>query len=272
MRDRQLEAKVAELVNRIPPMPEHLERILADELRADREDLMAIVRRDPGVCSELLHLANSECFAEMGVPETIEEAAACVDVTALAQMIGVSYAQEVIEEHFARMENLDEYFAHSREISRAAGILAAVTGLDEHRRRIYETAGLIHDVGRLVILLACDRTSVSLMGTDWEAMTRIVNEERELLGMDHTVVGRGLCAKWNFAPVLTEAVLRHHTPLLGTDYSAPGALIFTAHFLAASDFTGEILERMLPGELLGKMRLTVDEFNEGRELFRRNEG
>lgn len=267
MDKHRIELRVAELVSRMPPMPEHIDRILTAEVRHDRDELMALLEKDPGFCSELLHLAGSSCYQALNQPETIQDAAACVDINALAQMVGINYAQDVIKMEFREMRYLEEYFLHSRQISRASLILADVTGLDEHKKELFATSGLIHDIGRLVILLASDRKGASLMGTSWDEMMQIVSEEKELLGMDHTVVGEMVCSKWNFSGILCEGVLRHHSPVIGEDYSGAGALIFVAHFLASSDFTGEILQKMLPEALLKKMNLTCEQFNIAKSRY-----
>ncbi len=263
----RIELRVAQLVSRMPPMPEHIDRILTAEVRQDRNELMGLIEKDPGFCSELLHLASSSCYREMNQPETIEDAAASVDINALAQMVGVSYAQDVIETEFNEMRYLDEYFLHSRQISRASMILADVIGLDDHKKRLFATSGLIHDIGRLIILLASDRKGASLIGTNWGEMMQIVSEEKELLGMDHTVVGEMVCSKWNFSGILCEGVLRHHSPVIGEDFSGVGSLIFVSHFLASSDFTGDILEKMLPKALLNKMNLTCEQFDIAKERY-----
>jgi HD-like signal output (HDOD) protein len=98
-------------------------------------------------------------------------------------------------------------------------------------------------------------------------METIVDEERKLLGLDHCRVGMQLCKKWNFSALLQQAVLRHHSPLLDSDFDHLGAIIFTAHFVACSDFTGDTLAAMLPYELLDRMNLTPEGFNRTQQIY-----
>ena len=72
-------------------------------------------------------------------------------------------------------------------------------------------------------------------------MLSIVHEEREILGMDRCIVGEQICKKWSFSSFMQEGILRHHTPLLDDDFSYLGAIIFLAHFVTNSDFTGEMI-------------------------------
>lgn len=264
----ELARKVAEIVYRLPPMPENIDKLL--QVGAGREQdvklAVLLIADDPGLCAELLHLANC-CFARTDHIETIEEAVDKVGIEPLVQLIGTSYANETIREEFSALTHLDEYFDHSREISKACRILADIAGLPKHEREMYNVAGLIHDLGRLIIMIAADKTSAPLMGTSWDQMTSIVHSEQEILGMNHCDIGQDVCEKWNFSPVLQEGVLRHHTPLVKDDFSYPGTLIFLSHFVSTSDFTGEILAGIMPDGLFARLGITAADFDKARERY-----
>ena len=263
------ESKVAELIHRLPPMPGNIERILfaANNQQEDDETLLELVKRDPGLCADLLHLANTFSSRPKGHDETIEEAVNSVGIKPLIQLIGVWYAKRIIQEEFSALEHLDEYFRHSQEISLACRILSEVTNLPEHDCEVSSIAGLIHDMGRLAIMLASNRLTAPLMGTQWSMMESIVDDERKLLGMNHCQIGMQICKQWNYSSLLQDAVLRHHCPLIDGDFNLLGAVIFTAHFLACSDFTGQMLSAMLPVELLENLNLTLADFKEAKEEY-----
>lgn len=264
----ELEQKVVDSIYRLPPMPSHVEEIMSfasGEGECD-EELTALIKQDPGLCVDLLHLANSFCSTAGGI-ETVEDAIASVGTRPLVQLIGVLYARDTIEKEFLAISNINEYFEHSNNISRVCRILAEVCGLDEHQQQMYSVAGLIHDVGRLVIMIASKNTSSHLIGTPAEEMASIVHDEMKVLGMDHSEVGMRLCKRWNFSSVLQSGILRHHSPLLDEDFNFPGALIFIAHFVIESNLTGEIICNMLPAELLYNLKLTKDDFRKVRDIY-----
>lgn len=263
---KNLESKVAELVQRLPPMPGNISRLLlaANDPRQDDGALLALARQDPGLCADLLHLANTFCSRRGGHDETLEEAVSSVGMQPLVQLIGVWYAKDVITTEFAPLKHLNDYFRHSQEISVGCRVLSEVAGMPERRREVFSVAGLIHDMGRLVIMLAADRTTAPLMGTPWNEMEAIVHEERQVLGMDHCKVGMQICKKWNFSAFLQQGVLRHHCPLIDNDFNLLGATIFIAHFVTFSDFTGEMLSSLLPGEILDRLNLEPADFEQAR--------
>ena len=267
----ELERKVAELVRRLPPMPENIELLLRPYPKTDEDlkDIVQLISGDPGLCVELMHLANA-CGMGTSRIETIDEAVECIGVAPLIQLIGTSFVNGTVRKEFAVLTHLDEYFAHSREISRTTRILADLADVPQHERDMYKVAGLIHDIGRLIIMIAANKISAPLMGTSWDQMSTVLHTEQEALGMNHCDVGKEVCRNWTFAPVLQEGILRHHTPLLRDDFSYPGALIFLAHYVATSDFTGEIISVMLPPELFSRLGLTPAAFDRAREQYRQD--
>ncbi len=265
----RLALRVARVVNRLPPIPAHIEQILCieHEPRCERSKVLAVIKQDPGLSADMLHLAN-EYADKSEKSETIDEAFAHVGVTPITQLVRVCYTQNTIRQHFKALKCLEEYFTHCRDISRSCRALAQTAGISPHDRDLYTTAGLIHDIGRLAILLASDRFNAPLIGTTVKKMATIDHDERRLLGLDHCEVGWQICRRWNFSDVLQEAVLRHHTPVKENTFSFPGAFVFLAHFVSHSDVSGNILSKMLPHELLAPMNLTIENLVAARKMLR----
>lgn len=271
---KDFESKVTELIHRLPPMPDNVEHLLtaANIQKQDDESLLALVKQDPGLCADLLHLANTFSSRPGGHDETVEDAVDSVGIQPLIQLIGVWYAKDIIAKEFDALDHLNDYFRHSQDISIACGTLSEALNASEHDCRVHSVAGLIHDMGRLAIILISNRLTAPLLGTQWSMMRKIVDEERQLLGLDHCRVGMQLCKKWNFSELLQHAVLRHHSPLIEDDFNYPAAIIFTSHFVSYSDFTGEMLSSILPAELLERLNLTpVDFLNTQQEYFSRRD-
>lgn len=146
-------------------------------------------------------------------------------------------------------------------------ILAELRGLSQSECETYTVAGLTHDIGRVIIMIAADCRNASLLGTSPELMSQIVHDENEAYGLNHCDVGELLFRKWRFSTVMQEGILRHHTPLLSDDFSRPSAIIFVSHFVTMSDFTGEIVARMLGPRLLERLDMEQSELAEAKRLY-----
>jgi len=268
-KNKKLENQVVELVHRLPPMPKNIDSLLrsAREDCRHEEELIELAGQDPGLCADLLHLANTYNSTFDSHIETVAEAVRSVGPLPLIQLIGVWYARGIILKEFSFLEHLDDYFMHSQEISLGCRVMSELSGARKHGCEVLSVAGLIQDIGRLVILLASNKTSARLMGTPWNKMKSIVEDEKDLLGMDHCVIGEQICKKWSFSHYMQEGILRHHSPLIGDDFSYLGGMIFITHFVTYSDFTGEMLSTMLPIKLCDRLSLGPNDIEKAREQY-----
>ena len=266
---QEFSRKITKIVGELPLFPRDVDRLLAAAVKpsADNAELLRLVEDDPKLSGELLELARSY-YGMAEKIETIEDAERFVGMQPLVQLIGISYARSAIQEEFSALKYLNEYIDHSEEISKSCRILAEICGLSREECEMYGVAGLIHDIGRLAIMVASNRTSAHVLGTLWDKMASVVRDEKASLGTDHCKVGAQICRKWNFSPVIQEGVLRHHTPLVDSDFSFSGAVIFISHFLSASDPSGDILSTLSASEVLAKLKLSGTEFDRARGIYK----
>jgi len=266
---KELLHRITQLVDSLPLFPTDIDKLLSAAVKPseDNREILRLIERDPKICDELLNLARSY-FGMAEHFETLEDAVRQVGIQPLVQLIGISYARNAIQKEFTALKYLNEYIDHSEEISISCRILAEITDAPRQEREVYALAGLVHDVGRLIILVASDRAGAHVLGTLWDKMLSVVHEEKTMLGTNHCEVGMQICQKWNLSPVIQEGVLRHHTPLIDSDFSFLGGLIFVSHFVSASDPSGDIISTFLPGELLRRLNLSGPDFDRAKDIYK----
>lgn len=268
-RKEELARKITELVDKLPLFPHNIDALLATAVKPseDNKDILRLIQSDPELSAELLQVARSYYGTAADI-NTIEDAVNHVGLRALVQLIGISYARNAIQEEFTALKYLNEYIDHSEDISTSCRILAEVSSIPKDELEIYTLAGLIHDIGRLAIMVASNRTSAHVLGTLWDKMASVIHDEKLTLGTNHCDIGMRICHKWNFSPIIQEGVLRHHTPLFDSDFSFAGAIIFISHFLSASDPSGEILSTLIASEVLAKLNLTSTDFDKAKNIYK----
>ena len=264
----QVSRKITQLVEDLPLFPTDINQLLSTALKPaeDGKEILRLIESDPELRSQLLALARSY-FGRVEDFESIEDAVQHVGIRPLVQLIGISYAREAIQQEFAALKYLNDYVDHGEDVYIASDILGGICSLPREQRQMHALAGLVHDVGRLAIMVAGNKTSGRVLGTLWDRMVSVVYEEKAELGMDHCDVGARICRRWNFSPVIQEAVLRHHSPIMNGDFSFAGALIFLSHFVSASDPSGEILATLLATKILNKLDLTPVDFEKAKDQY-----
>jgi HD-like signal output (HDOD) protein len=268
-RKGELAHKITKLVDKLPLFPHNIDELLTTAVKPgkDNKEILRLIESDPELSAELLQVARTYYGTNADIA-TIEDAIHHVGLQALVQLIGISYARNAIQEEFSALKYLNEYIDHSEDISIGCRIMAEISGRPQDELEIYTLAGLIHDVGRLAIMVAGNRTSAHVLGTLWDKMASVVRDEKTELGTNHCEIGMRICRKWHFSPVIQEGVLRHHTPLLDSDFSFAGAIIFISHFLSASDPSGDILSTLMASEVLDRLNLKSTDFEKARGIYK----
>lgn len=75
------------------------------------------------------------------------------------------------------------------------------------------TAGLLHDVGRLVLFKKMPCSAVQAMLYARENFIPLMEAEDMVLGFNHSQIAESMFEKWNFPANLTEIISSHHAPM-----------------------------------------------------------
>jgi len=264
-----LRHKITKIVDRLPLFPIDIDNLLQASVKPTKNNIKILhkIVDDPELWSSVMEAAGSY-YGKCDDVKTVEDAIDCCGMQPLVQLIGVAYARKAIQEEFSSLKYLNEYFDHGEYISIGCNILSRICNIPQQEQHLYITAGLVHDIGRLAIMVATQRTSAHVLGTLWDKMASVVYEEKLQLATDHCEVGREICKKWNFHPIIQESVSRHHTPIADGHFSFGGGIIFVSHFLSASDPSGDIISTFSPAiEVLSNLKLTSDDFIEARKIY-----
>ena len=74
-------------------------------------------------------------------------------------------------------------------------------------------AGLLHDVGQLLLVVAHPDSAELALLLSGEAPTNLCDAERSLIGVGHDEVGADAMRHWHFPRRLVNTVAAHHAPL-----------------------------------------------------------
>jgi putative nucleotidyltransferase with HDIG domain len=209
-------------INRLDPLPMTLQRLMkaVDDENVGASQIGEIVQFDYAAVASLLRAANSAAFGGWARTESVRDA---VGRLGKARVIGVVLGDHVKTLNAgAPLYDLteEELGRHSTAVSlavRAIAVECPKAGLTE----LAAIAGLLHDVGKLIMVRYMKADLSAIQKVRSERHLTFVQAERELLGCDHAEVGGEMAKHWGFPPDIQEAILRHHeiplvesTPLL----------------------------------------------------------
>jgi len=217
MRDLLLNESVKTLVSRlrsIPSLPALYDELTA-ELSGDDISLTriaAIISRDVGMAAKILQLANSAFIGVRGQVSNVVQAISLIGTETVRTLVLSVH----VFSHFDRSSDATVWLPPLWEHSVAVAALAQRIANCEHATKAIAeesfTAGLLHDVGKVVLLAEMGRNYRQLLENKDVSPNAIADLERELLGCTHAQVGAYLMSIWGLPPPLVHAVAFHHQP------------------------------------------------------------
>ena len=107
-------------------------------------------------------------------------------------------------------------------------------------------AGLLHDVGRLVLYSQAPEQALEVFEAYRRGGTLLREAEVQVLGYDHAQIGEGLLLAWHYPLNLVEAVACHHRPQSAGAFHTEAALVHLADHLVNAMQIGSSGERYVP--------------------------
>ncbi|MCA9783582.1 MAG: HDOD domain-containing protein [Calditrichaeota bacterium] len=191
-----------------------------------------VIQTDPGLSARLLKLVNSAFY---GFPRKIDTVSRAVTLVGTRQLSDLALATSVIRVFDGVPQNLitmESFWKHSLATGICARIIAE-NGLDVDSERLF-VAGLLHDVGRLVMCLAepADMTRALEQSRSREEL--LFQSEKDIFGFTHADVGACLMEQWHLPPALVEAVRWHHRPSAADEHQELAAVVHLADVIINS--------------------------------------
>jgi len=198
------------LIPSVPMVATKLANLLSDpEVELSR--VVEILKYDPALTTRVLRLANSAYFGFSRSVATLKEALVRLGTSRLYRLVIASSFQPILNrplEGYAL--NSGELWRHSVAVGIAAENLEIEAGGSEGDLAF--TAGLLHDIGKLVIDSHLERDFDSVEEKSNKEELSFESAEKAVLGTDHTEVGSALLEEWSFPAELINVVRWHLDP------------------------------------------------------------
>jgi putative nucleotidyltransferase with HDIG domain len=107
---------------------------------------------------------------------------------------------------------LESIFSHSTAVGGYAARIAVEIGLQQRDSEDAFLAGLLHDVGKLVMLASFKDEMNTAIRLAQEKSLQPYIAEKEILGANHGEIGAHLLSLWGLHDPILESVAFHHNP------------------------------------------------------------
>jgi len=201
-------------INDIPPLPEvwhQVEGILADP-NAAPYDLAKIIEKDPVLTSHVLRWSNSAAYSTSGSRPMTDVALAItrIGMDAAHDLILQALVPEIGDGEGKSSPEVLRVWFHSQAIALFARILAEHAQVVD--RRSASMLGLLHDIGKLIILNIEDEPTLQKIRESILEGTASLKAEWNVLGYTHIDAGMMLALHWKLPRSVHRFIYFHHHP------------------------------------------------------------
>jgi len=195
----------------LPSRPETYSAVL--EALADPEVEMqavaSIVESDVAMSAKLLQLVNSAFF---GLPQHVSDVGRATSFLGLERLRDLVLSIEVFRPPPRSSSELDGFVSALQTRSMWTGSVAARMFDDKQAGSRAFTAGMLHDIGELVLATQLPDVMSEAIAKSRERGQPRDRVETELLGVSHAEVGAYLLGLWGLPYPIIEAAAFHHRP------------------------------------------------------------
>lgn len=205
---RTVAGSVARRLKELPVLPGDFGEMIALDPAADDfgERVAAIAMREPALAAKLLSVANAALLGSQAAIRTLDVAIVRMGSRRVAALVTSFAAMRVFTPTNEAQRDL---WRHALSCAVAASEIARASALGVEPQQAY-VAGLLHDIGRFVLVDDVPADEGAAFAPDWSRDPGPCALERAAVGIDHSEIGLAAAREWRLPRELWAALRVHH--------------------------------------------------------------
>ncbi|MFQ5481498.1 MAG: HDOD domain-containing protein [Nitrospinaceae bacterium] len=203
-----------------------------------------LIAKDPSLSGRLLKIVNSPFYGFANKVETIPHAIAVIGTSQLRDLVLATTVMDKFQGISRKWLDMRSFWMHSIACGLSARIIA-IFGKQSNSERFY-TLGMLHDLGRLVMLIGFPDKMEEIIVRGKEGERRLLDLEQEIFGFHHAEVGYALLKQWRLSQSFQTAVLNSHEPSQDKSDSLDSAVLHLADVIVHAVEMGNSGDKFVP--------------------------
>jgi len=222
----------------LPSLPEVYIRVteLLENESSSGAKIGEAVQSDPALTARILKLINSAYYGLQNPVTSIPQAVTLLGRQQLKQVLVGSVLASVFKGFDITAFPLRDFWQHCIKTA----IIGRQLGMQSARvidHEVFFTAGLLHDIGWLVIAKVNPGSYGQILGLARAENREVIEVEVDKLGVSHVEVGVALLEKWGIPGLITECVKRHHDVDHIGSFEIETSIVYLANKLSRLDLS-----------------------------------
>ena len=218
-------------LDKLPPFSPVLTRLLATLAEEDVSfgELAGIIETDAVLAGNLLRVVNSPLYGRISTINSVRHAVAIVGSIKIRNLVlGMSVSRRWAAARMPAKWDARQFNEHSLAVAVLADLVVLEVRVPYPEGAF--TAGLLHDMGKLLIAVALPEQFENMHGIYAAGVDSLKDCELDVLGVTHAEISGAILDRWQLPKQIQEAVAYHHSP-----NQANGGEPHLAHIIEATD-------------------------------------
>ena len=262
--DNPIVQKLAGSAGRLPSS-NNTQQLLLDRLNSTDgsiDDIAKVIEEDLALTAKILQLANSSFFRRQASVVSARHAVSYLGVDVIRSLV----LADQLFERSQEIPKMDYFDIDSlRRHSLLTSTIAREISPNSEMASVAMTAGLLHDVGKIIIALEMPELIARLVDVPSGAPYEWIDSatEREILGCTHAEIGGYFLNLWGVPTSVVEAVTFHDDPaaVFSREFDAVG-VVHVSNYLAhwgASKENSDTIENKLSRDYMESVGMVDNE-------------
>ncbi len=224
----------------LPSLPEIYIRVseLLESDHSSANEIGEAVQTDPSLTSKILKMLNSAYYGLPSEVTSISQAVSLLGRQQLKQLLMGSVLAGLFKDMNHASFSMREFWQHSIKTAIIARHLALQNAsVIDHDA--FFTAGLLHDIGRLVIVSELPDSLSDVEQLMIDAGIDTVMAENKILGFTHMDVSREIMKNWKLPSMLVQCALKHHDTEHEGPFAIDTCIVYVANMLSEKELPEE---------------------------------
>ena len=205
---------LASIVEQIPPLPAVAMQVvrMVNDVEFSMSKLVDIVRTDPVLTTKILDHCNSSLFALAHEISSVGQALSYLGIRNIVKIVITTCTSSYFQSARSGIQYLHPKVIWRHSVASALVCQRLARNRDDLDEGTAFTAGILHNLGKVVIAQLCDESSDQSNFTAGPCGDPLLDAERHIFGTNHAHMASKVTERWKIPNDLKDAIRDHHDP------------------------------------------------------------
>lgn len=195
----------------LPSVVTDLKQKLDDDM-TDALDIARIIESDPSLAAKTLKAVNSAYYGFSTEVSSLPEAVARLGFKQISELCTTLAVIKLFDGGTHQLDH-NQFWKHCLTVAFATRLIVRTVGVsDDMTEDEAYVAGLLHDIGTLVLDQFFPEEYAKTREESAKDGTPLADTERRVLGIDHGGIGSRMLRRWDLPESIVVAASCHHRP------------------------------------------------------------